>query len=90
MLARASVLSARALIAGGVAIITEPGPSGSGRRRPHRLNKNYAIAVAKGEKVKGKGKKGKGKGQFGKNGVYGVDGFWGAEEGGGHSPAWAE
>ena len=45
-----------------------------------QAEKDYAIAVAKGDKGKGTGKKGKGKGKFGKKGVYGVDGYYGAEE----------
>ena len=52
--------------------------------------KKDAIAVAKGDKAKGKGKKGKGKGKLGKKGVFGVDGYYGAEEDGGDPLAWAE
>ena len=55
-----------------------------------QAEKDYAIAVAKGDKGKGKGKAGKGKGQFAKKGVYGVEGFYGAEESGGDPLAWAE
>ena len=42
-LARASALSARALTAGGAAIITEPAPSGSGQKRPRKRKKTTPL-----------------------------------------------
>ena len=45
--------------------------------------------AAEGDKGRCKGKKGKGKGKHGTNCVYGVDDYYGAEDGGGPL-AWAD
>ena len=55
------------------------------------IEKDDAIALAKGDKGNGKGKKGKGRGTFGKGkGLYGVEGYWDAHAEAGDPLAWAE
>ena len=56
-----------------------------------QAEKDYAIALSKGDRGKGKGKKGKGKGKYGKGKVvYGVESDWDADAEGGDPLAWAE